>query len=649
MKIIQVDNGVWKKYIDSKEEIPTLPINLDTDVEEGEVNKFYTNTEKTKLSGVEEGADVTGNHTALDTNNVFGKPASEIVFVNEDGKLAKLEDEVSLTADELDESATRKFVNPEEKEGAGRAYHAINSENKIVADIMDSTGTKKLLDATNRKFGELEHAPRIGEEGIFGGYFSTAPNAFTTASSLNVGQMQTNGLPVSNLDGFENPSNSYIYITCLNVGSIPFIVYRASYTGIDTVNRKITGISGTQFKTPGGSWQNCAGDEGIPKYSFVGVAHASAPYNSPRRIVVSKPDSSIAPTLDAFNSDGEHVLRIEGSNIKMPTGIMTGGKVQTASSGFRVVMDGSDNSLKVYNSSDVEIATITGHVESSLNVLQYLKASAYDVGLWIYQSDTKHIRIAQEGAPGPYADIGVDTNGLRLYPVQGGVYPGGTSGTKDLGNDSAHWDELFINGLIKALSALTIQTEAGDIILNPFTAVVRPNADDTVDLGSLSYSFKRGYFKSGLHAPNNIRVLYNNVASQTGATSNCGDPTTEWLANFNSGTPYQKLAGTFLKRKGDKYLKITAQSKLSSASDNIPGTLRIACKNMGGSVLYYSSEEIGDGNYATFTVAVDISSLTNNTFYIWSVYLEGGQDSEFQNLTAYMRRPLIYITSEIDN
>lgn len=624
MKIIQVDNGVWKKYIDSKEEIPTLPINLDTDVEEGEVNKFYTNTEKTKLSGVEEGADVTGNHTARDTNNVFGKPASDIVFINNDGKLAKLEDELPLTADELDESATRKFVDANEKAGAGRAYNAINSDNKIVADIMDATGTKKLVDTTNRRFGELAHAPRIGEEGIFGGYFATAPNAFTTASSLNVGQMQINGLPVSNLDGFENPSDSHIYITCLNVGSIPFIVYRASYTGIDTVNRKITGISGTQFKTPGGSWQNCAGDEGIPKYSFVGVAHASAPYNSPRRIVVSKPDSSIAPTLDAFSADGEHVLRIANSDLYMPTGMINGGILK--GSEFRWVDSIGD------------IIWQTLHETGSGYYNLVTRAPATKIG-------TVRKKIRAKNTSG--TEIDLDTlelvYTLNLLGSAVRYFRGGDIRLQDLG-DPSKYVKFALDGSYNFL----LETAQGSIILNPYDTLIRPLIDDSIDLGSISYSFKRGYFKSGLHAPNNIRVLYNNVSSNTSATGSATDPNTEWLANYNSGTPYQKLAGTFLKRKGDKYLKITAECKLSMSSDNIPGIFRIACKNMAGSVLYYSDEEIGDSNYVTFTVAVDISSLTDGTFYIWGVYLEGGQDSEFQNLTAYLRRPLIYITSELD-
>ena len=114
------------------------------------------------------------------------------------------------------------------------------------------------------------------------------------------------------------------------------------------------------------------------------------------------------------------------------------------------------------------------------------------------------------------------------FNVGGHVLPTGTTGTRDLGNTSAHWGELWIDDIKTPLTMTGLLTMAGDI-----------DPSGSRDLGNTTNVWRQGWFTDvytdGLTSESGSSIVVNDDFSPNGGGNyDLGDATNYWNNIYGS-------------------------------------------------------------------------------------------------------------------
>ncbi len=190
-------------------------------------------------------------------------------------------------------------------------------------------------------------------------------------------------------------------------------------------------------------------------------------------------------------------------------GTLTGRTVRTAASGSRVLMDGSDNTLKIYDSSNLRM-------QLNNQYLTFTGGAAND-GVQLYQSAYRQMKFET-----PVTAMAFDVVGLM--PTSGSLDLGGTASAN-------RWANIYGN-FIRTYGNLQVDGRVSSNLL--------PSSSATYDLGSSTYKWRDLWVSQDIKSVRNLKFTPGTVASAEEGNFYF-DSSTKTLRYYN-GTVWKTIA-----------------------------------------------------------------------------------------------------------
>jgi len=230
-------------------------------------------------------------------------------------------------------------------------------------------------------------------------------------------------------------------------------------------------------------------------------------------------------SLDNAKANG--ITFIQGGYIKtgiisatnIVTGTLTAVKVQTSSSGMRVVLDNSDNTLKFYDSG----GSVAGYMQGGSNHIT-ISGITYLSVIGQVQASTLYLSGGSGGITVLWnnsLDIGTSSYRFRNLYIGTNIYVNGTVDGVDISahaaSASAHHTKYTDSEARGAITGYTI-----------YPGSVIPNSVITYDLGSSSYKWRNLYIGGDITVPENTPDIHGDLIPTTDNYYELGNSSYKW-------------------------------------------------------------------------------------------------------------------------